>query len=190
MKIDSAIKSFFEKYDREAIQSIDALSKDFTLNHASKELTRFKAVNINEGFDIFDNYLKGYASHMIKSAGSPDALSVKEIREAVDKFFTNKNLFEPMEIGYKELPNLITGYVEGVDRIIKTIDEIKSDMTDAGVAVESVAEVNEISDRFVEKLNEAFYPLVESSLWASGYNAKKKLASASARPKPSKVVFV
>lgn len=191
MKIDSAIKDFFEKYDREAIQSIDRLSKDFTLNHAAKTLTRFPAININEGFEKFDNYLRGYAAYKIKSLNDPKAMSQEAIRRSVNKFFESQPLFETVDIPYSNIPGLISGYVEGVNKLLNTIDEVKGSMIDAGVALESVGEVNDISDKFVDKLNEVFYPLVEKSLWASGYNAKKRLISVKKNEPPvKKTTFV
>ena len=62
MKLDTAIKTFYEKYDREAIQSIETISNDYGLNIHGHTIQTF---NLNEAFDRFSNYLKGYADYKI-----------------------------------------------------------------------------------------------------------------------------
>ena len=173
MKIDSAIKTFFEKYNRDAIQSIDEISKDYSLNISNSMI---KAFNMSESFNIFNQYLNGYASYKIENVNNDQALSQTEIKESVKKFIDTQ-IFKECEIKYPELPRFVAGYVSGINSITETVDNIKRDMTDANVDANDIGDINEFADMFMNKLNESFDPTMDNILWASGYNAKQRLAN-------------
>jgi len=95
MKIDSAIKTFYEKYNREAIQSIDNISNDYGLNISDSII---KAFNINESFDKFKTYLEGYTSYKINNKDDKiDQTAIKE-RTKVKR----KNIINEVKLDYQE----------------------------------------------------------------------------------------
>lgn len=185
MKIDSAIKAFSEKYDREAIQSIDAISNDYSLKISNSTI---KAFNLNEGFDIFSQYLKGYASYKVENVSNPEATSQDVIKESVKKFIDTQ-IFKEANIKYTELPLFITGYINGVHKLTETVDSIKRDMTDNNIDAEHIGDINEFTDMFMNKLHESFDPTMDRILWASGYNAKQRLVKGNT-DKPVAHVFL
>ena len=57
MKLDREIRTFFEQYDREVMECIDALSSDFGVGIQKLGTQGF---NIVESIDLFNQYLHGY----------------------------------------------------------------------------------------------------------------------------------
>lgn len=183
MKIDSAIKDFSEKYDRDAIQSIDNISKDYALKISESTI---KVFNLVESFDIFSKYLKGYSTYKLENVNNPESSSQDTIKESVKKFIDTK-IFTETEIKYSALPSFIKGYFEGVNLLIETVDNIKRNMIDCDVDSEDIGDINEFVDMFMDKFNESFYPTMDRILWASGYNSKKKLYDRETKSIPAPV---
>lgn len=171
MKLDNAIKIFIERYNRDIIQSIDNISKDYALNISDSKI---KVFNLNESFNIFNEYIKGYASYKIENVNNPNASSQDTIKESVKKFIDN-NIFKEECIKYSELPSFITGYANGINLLNETVDNIKRDMADSDVDQEHIGDINEFCDMFIDKFHESFDPAMDKILWASGYNSRKKI---------------
>lgn len=171
MKIDSAIKAFSERYNRDMITSIDTISREkgLVLNGATMKLS-----NLKESFEMFNEYLKGYAGYMVENKENPNASPHEVIRETVDKFISDE-LFKESNVKYTDLPQFVQSYVEGVNTILETIDSIKSFMSDAEVVTEAVSDVNDFVDSFMTRLDESFTNDMDRILWASGYNSAQKL---------------
>lgn len=183
MKLDYAITDFLEKYNDVAMDYIDELSNNLGMNANGIE---FKVFNINEGFDRFDEYLRGYGKYKIDNIGNDNATKQEDIRESVHNFIT-EHVFEEKGIQYKELPNFVRGYVNGVTKLLETVDNVKADMMDSGVELEAVGDVNNFVDEFMDVLNESFEPTMERILRASGYTNRFKPKKRNVEPKP---VFV
>lgn len=179
MKLDTAIKTFYEKYDRDAIQSIETISKDYGLNIHGHTIQTF---NLNEAFDRFSNYLKGYADYKIENVNSTDASSQEIIKESVQKFIDTQ-IFKEYEMSYAELPSFVTGYFNGIKILLETVDEVKRNMTDNNVDVEAIGDINEFADIFMDKLHESFDPTMDKILWASGYKSKQRLSGTTTKTK-------
>ena len=184
MKIDSAIKEFSEKYDRDAIESIDNISKDYALSISESTI---KVFNISESFDIFTQYIKGYSLYKVENVNNPEASSQDEIKESVEKFI-NTRIFKETSIKYPELPSFVIGYINGVNSLCEAVDAIKRDMTDGNIDPEHIGDINEFVDMFMTKLHESFDPAMDRILWASGYNSRKQLFEKN--PKPAAPVFL
>lgn len=171
MRIDNAIKEFTEKYDSIAMRSIDLLSKDIGLNHMESSM---KLINLQESFDKFNLWLEQYAQYKIKTNGDDKATDQTLIKES-SEVFMEKELFEELDVKYSDLPLFVKSYIEGIDKVSKTVDKVKEDMMENNVNLEYVGDVNDFADAFMKHLSESFDPMMEKILWASGYNSKKKL---------------
>lgn len=174
MIIDSAIKTFLEKYDREAIDSINNVSKDLGAIHNKYTI---KGFNINEAFNKFQDYIKGYASYKIENINNPDASPQSAIIESVQRFIDTQ-LFEEKDLLYPELPTFVESYVNGIESLISTIEDVKHTMMESDIDGEYIGNVNEFADKFMIKLHESFDPVMDKILWASGYNSKRALSNA------------
>jgi len=185
MRIDYAIKAFSEKYDRDVFKSIDAIAGDYALRVSDSSI---KAFNLVESFNIFDQYLKGYAAYKAENVNNPNASSQDTIKESVKKF-VDTQIFKESHLKYSELPEFVTGYVDGVKTLLETVDEVKRNMTDANVDPEAIGDINEFTDIFMDKLHESFDPSMDRILWASGYNSRVRL-SKPVSEKPKAPVFL
>lgn len=179
MRIDSAIKLFSEKYDREAIQSIEDISQERGL--VLREAT-IKAFNIHESFDKFSQYLKEYASYKVENCSNVKASPQEVIKESVSSFIGSE-VFTECDVKYADLPKFVMDYVAGVSTLSEAVDIAKRIMTEADVDVEAVSDVNEFADRFMDTLHESFDPVMERVLLASGYTNKKKRSTPRVQPK-------
>lgn len=171
MKIDNALNVFIESYDREAMESLDRISKDYSVNISKSTINAF---NLNECVERFKNYLNGYAEYMIKNRENPDRSSRESIAESVNRFIHN-GLVEDVAIGYKDIPGFVQRYASGIKEILETVDQVKSNMMENDVELEAVGDVNDFTDMFMDRINESFTPTMDRFLWASGYYSKKRM---------------
>ena len=189
MKIDSALREFSEKYDRNAIKSIEEISKDSVLSYNKKNhINGVKGFHIQESFSAFEEFLNGYSEYKIENMNNAKASSHESIIEHT-KTYIDEKLFEECNLLYPQLPMFVGGYINGINSLTETVDTVKEKMMEAGVDPESIASVNDFIDTFMDKLYESFDPTMDRILWASGYNSKSKLAK-STEPKILKPVFL
>ena len=189
MKTDSAVKEFTEKYNREMLESIDELSN--RRGYKENKLT-MPVVNLTEATHKFDIFMRGYADYKKKHIDG-DSLSNDQIFENTNTFINDPGMFTEDAIMITNLPGYIKTYFESVNTIGSMADEIKNDMTESGVDLESVGAVNGFVDSFMERMQGKFYPVMDQILWASGYNARQRLSKAgtsTAATNNSKPVFI
>lgn len=188
MIVDNAIKEFTEKYDREAIASIDELAGEIGLKKAGFTIKTF---NIKESFNQFSKYLEQYGEYKAKYKDDPKA-SPREVIYESTKTFMDNDLFLLAEMKYEELPDFVSGYIEGCNALIETVETVKSSMRNNEIDMESVGDVSEFADMFMEKMNERFHESMDRILWASGYKSKQRLSKHNNTPKVSepKPVFL
>lgn len=173
MKIDTAIKTFTEKYDREAISSINGISNELGLIRNRHTIQLF---NITESFNQFCEFLMGYGKYKVENVDNPKASPQDVICESVNTFI-NTQLFSPTNVSYSKIPGFVQGYIDGVTQLSETVDRVKDMMEDSDIDPEFVGAVSEFADTFVTRLDEHFVPAMDRILWASGYNAKQTLHS-------------
>lgn len=171
MRIDSAIQVFSEKYDREAITSIEDISKErgLVLNRST-----IKAFNINESFNKFSQYLREYADYKVNNANNNNASPQDAIRESVSNFIETQIIHDE-DVRYSELPEFVKSYIEGVELLREAVDDSKRKMFEEDVDPEAIGDVNNFADKFMDKLHESFDPTMDKILLASGYTSRKKL---------------
>jgi len=177
MKIDSAIREFSEKYNIEAMQSIDEISKELGLNYNKKNhINSIRGFTIKEGFDSFIEFIHGYAKYKVDNIMNERATSHETILNHTKSFIQNK-VFTEKPLLYSELPIFVESYISGVKSLQKVTDATKTQMMEAGVDTDSIASINDFMDMFMTRLNESFDPVMNQILWASGYYGKIRLAN-------------
>lgn len=192
MKIDSALVAFTESYDREAISSIDTISKDPVLEKAlvAGQRMGLKLFNLQESVNHFNDWLKGYASYKINWNGKDEASPQEVIKESATRMLESPNMFKETKVLYPDLPKFVQGYVEGVQTLLETVDLVKSTMTENGVDSEAIGDVNDFCDQFMTKFDESFHKSMDTILWASGYNTRKRLFRDRSAKKKPKTTFI
>jgi len=173
MYLNESIKCLFNKYDKAAFESLDELSN----NQAYKIKELFtEGVNLNEAFETFNTYIEGYIQYKLQSVENPSEkiMPLKTITENAHYLVDNK-LFFNSRILYTDVKNYIESYMNGVNKVMKTIDDGKVKLFEANIDNESIGALDEFSEYFIDKLNDKFYPFIEKMLWASGYTGKKKM---------------
>lgn len=186
MIIDDAIRTFTEKYDSTAMEYIDELSNNFGMNANDQ---RIKAFNIDEAFNKFDEFMRGYADYKCNNKDNPKAESQDQIMHRTKDFIESQifnihtNVFgNNPNIKYREIPDFIKGYVNGVQKLLETVDDIKKQMMEADVELESIGDVNEVVDDFMEKMDEHFYEVMDYIEGASGYKYHHKKKEVQKKP--------
>ena len=171
MRLDTALKEFTEKYDREAIHSIDTLSKDFGLN---QNYVKIELYNIKESFDLFTKYLQGYVKYKTENKNNPQASSQDEIATKSTAFI-EKEIMKSKDSLYKEISPMLESYLSGINDLIPVVEACQSTLQENDVDNASIGYVSELADAFIESVDAKMEPLMEKLLWASGYNSRKKL---------------
>lgn len=183
MKVDTAVTRFMESYNEEMMSDIDRLSRETGLvAHHYK----MPAVNLQESFDQFTQYLEGYAKYKTENMSNPKASPQEKIRETTSRFC--ESLFKPLDLKYSDIPGFIASYLEGTQKLTSKVDELKSVMTEAGVDPSDIGDVNDFCDQFMEKADGVFYPLMEKFVRASGYTTRHALKRGA--PKKETPVFL
>lgn len=187
MKIDSALKEFTERYDREMIESIDDLSKNFGYNINKYTIP---VVNINESVNKFKTFMEGYLDFEQKNVDNYP-VDHKTVVEQTNNFINSDELFNEEKLLYSELPEYVKSYVEAIKTVSDLTDSVKLGLMECGSDSDHVADVNSFVDAFTERMQTKFYPVMDQILWASGYNARQRLSKAgtstAANPKSTPV---
>lgn len=171
MKLYNLIDDFFNKYNKNMIESIDNMSTD-----PSNKLTRgkMKLFNVNESIDNFNKYLQGYCKYKIDNKDNPEASSQDTIMEAVDKFI-NDNKPKEVDIKYTDVSDNISKYLENINTTIDNINNVTSSMVENNINNNDIACINKIVDDFTNTFVECIDDNMDRILWASGYNSRQKL---------------
>lgn len=185
MLIDNAIKEFTEKYDREAIASIDKISKNIGLVQNNHTLKLF---NLKESIDQFASFIKGYGEYRKVYKESAEISSMETIRNDFNRALPK--FFEQRDIRYNELPDFVHAYIKGVNTLLETVDTVKADMMENDIELEYVAAVNDFVDGYFGKLQESFNDAMDRILWASGYNAHQRLVKRGNKSVSTRPVFL
>lgn len=171
MKVDTAFKEFLEKYDDNAIMSIDALSNNFAGNAQFKKISLY---NMKECFESFCDFLSGYAQYKIDNINNPEASPQTAIQESTQGFI-NSDILKSVELPYRDIPDFVSGYIDGVKKLTETVETSKQSMIESNVDTDAVGDVNTFADNFMTRVTEAFDKGMDKLLWASGYKSNQRL---------------
>ena len=173
MKMDKALQHFCERYDRDALASIDELSQELGLRYQKKPVNCF---DIKKTFENFIEFVEGYVEYKIENVSNDQSDFSERIEECVESFLNDKEkICSPINIDYHESREFIHSYTNGIPSMISSIEGFKSKMIEGGVSQEDVGYLTEMSDRFLEKMDSEFHTVMDKLLWASGYHSKQKI---------------
>lgn len=187
MIIDTAVKTFLEKYDRPAIEAINEISKRYGLNINGYKMNVF---NLTEAFDQFKTYIEGYASYKAENVNSEEASPQDVIVEKTDEFINTGVKIEDVSIRYSDIPTFVESYVSNIKSLLETVDKVKAFMMESDVDPSAVGDINHFCDKFMERVDPLFEGCMDRILWASGYNSKKALFDKKDNRNKEKHVFL
>ena len=185
MRLDDALQHFTESYSREAIQSIQDMSEK---PYYKSKIEKFNVFNINESFSEFTTFLEAYKKYKIDTLTVPPTLGRETLLEGSHRRIKNE-IIKKDKIMYKNIPLFIESYLTGLTKLNESIDSIKNQMLEAGVNNDSIGDINDFTDTFINRLNESFEPILEKVLWESGYYPNKALETPT-KIKKEKVNFI
>lgn len=174
MIISNTIKEFKEKYDREAIQSIINLSDDKTLYRST-----FTGFNITESVEQFKSYIEGFAEYRVTEGNKNEKRTNEILLEHTKLLLENKsdkaNFFKEIKVPYNSATEFIQEYMDSITIVSDMINSSQSIIMESTDDVESTGYVVTFTEMFMEKMNDAFYPIMEHLLQSSGYYSRKQL---------------
>lgn len=173
MLIDDAVKTFLEKYDREAIVSISELSNDRGLKLHDYKIDLF---DLNESFNWFDKMLEQWGVYQVRCLTEKTNTTPEKVQNDLNDLM-DKQLIKSKDIKVQDFASFVESYLVGLKKLSSKIGEVKHTLLLNKVANENVGTLDEFADRFLEKVQTEFDKSMDRLLWASGYNAKKKLHS-------------
>ena len=168
MKIDSMLSTFVETYSKDAVERIDKMQYNFGANY--KRYT-IDLSNIGESCNTFATWINGYAAYCVEQTNKGQNPTPVVMNEAFDKLMKHDSMLHERPYKYTEIPTFISGYMEGVNTIIKSINEAKSLMMENDVDYQLIGNIDTYADTFTDALKESFDPGMEKLLWASGYKS-------------------
>lgn len=187
MSIHTALREFTEKYDAEAITSIDRLPAKVGMR---ADMIPFKLFNLTETCKAFCDYLVGYRDYMKAHKDNPRK-STRDIMKAnTARFLKDPQFFKECDSNYKAIPEFVKSYLESVQKIAQVVESVKEDMELNDIELEYVGDVTEYADTFIQKLNEKFDPIMSDILWASGYAGAHKKTPFNEQSPAHKVTFL
>jgi len=183
MKIDRCIKNFLESYDNAAMESIDAISKEYGLVIHKQKIGLF---NIGEAFDTFSECLQMYGQYQLDNIENEKKLTHDQTFTNTLNFIESK-IFKDADFEYADLPDFVSSYINGINKVTESVDTVKNSLASAEVAPEYSADINEFTDKFIDIMDQKFTESMNKILRASGYTTNKNLHDTT--PK-NKAVFV
>ncbi len=106
MRVDTALREFAERYDRDAMMHIERLANDRSFEFGNR---KFNVFNLKEGFEKFTEFMDGYAQYRVENLNNAEASPMSVICENVAIPYIGK-LFEDVEIPYHELTSFVQSY--------------------------------------------------------------------------------
>lgn len=172
MIIDSAIYDFMNKYDREAIMSIQEFSNNADLK---KKKFSMKLFNLTEAFNTFDILISNWGKYQIKVLHEDSNFTQEQAR--TETFgYVDKSIFKEELIPIQEIGSFVENYLIRVKGLSTLIDNLKKQMLKENVNQHEIASVNDLADHFMTQLNKKFTESMDILLTASGYKTKKMLS--------------
>lgn len=165
MKADVAVRTFVETYDEEAIKSID--------NLINKPETKIDYINVNgfnikEAFDSFIDYIDGYKEYVLVDQYEYGRKTKDEIIESMHGYL-DKAVFKEEPLYVEDSKKFISEYVNGCNRVVDKVNDIQSELMLNDVDHESIGNITEYADIFMDKMDNKFNSVMTSLLRKSGY---------------------
>lgn len=171
MILDTAIPDFLEKYDREAIVSIDNLSKDEALIKKRYKLNLF---NITESFKRVNQLINNWNNYNMSKVSNSKEYTFQEAAKDVSNLIET-DLIKPKDFQVQEITTFVESYLNGVKDLSNTIEKVKTNLILNKIQGEKIGIINEFADSFMKKANSEFYKSMDKLLWESGYNSRIEL---------------
>lgn len=165
MIADTAVRDFTERYDEEAIKSIDEMVNDIGVTY---RLDKVKSFMMKETFDMFNEYLDGYKQYVLKDKYDIGDKSKEEIINSMKALFKAEG-FKDKVLFCKDANKFIKCYIEGCKNIVNKVDNIQSELIQNNATDEEIGNINEYTDVFMESMNNKFNSVMTSLLRESGY---------------------
>lgn len=173
MLIDDAVKTFLEKYDREAIVSISELSNDRGLKLHEYKIDLF---DIEESFNWFNKMLDQWTVYQVRLLTEKTNTTTEKVQSDLNALM-DKELIKPKDIKVEDFSNFVESYLTGLKQISSKITDVKENLLSYKVEPKNIGTLDSFADKFLEKVQTEFDKSMDRLLWASGYNSKKKLHS-------------
>lgn len=171
MILDSAIETFLETFDRDAIMSIDNFSKDELEIRNKAKISLF---GITEAFNRFDQIISNWGkTNLRKLIKEGTDYTLQDASKEVSDFI-NLKIIKPKEVLVSDLPAFVESYLTGVKKTLDNIENIKIEMIKNKINNENIGIINDFADHFMEKVNTEFFKGMDTILWATGYNVNAK----------------
>ena len=173
MLIDDAVKTFLEKYDREAIVSITELSNERGLKLHGYKMDLF---DLKESFNWFEKMLDQWTVYQVRALTEKTNTTPEKVQSDLTELM-EQELIKPKDIKVQDFASFVESYLTGLKKISNKITDVKENLLSYKVAPQNIGTLDTFADKFLESVQKEFDKSMDRLLWASGYNAKKKLSS-------------
>ena len=178
------IRTFMEKYNADMMESIDMFASERGIQLTNPS---FKGIDIDQSFQEFTNFLTEYATNLSKNDVSKK-MTIEGIKNNFNQA-TNHSFAEKVDVHYKDMPSIITSYLEHMDDVETNLAEAKSVLLEHCVSPEYIGVLDELWENYNEHLTPLFYEMVDHTIMSSGYYTKQRLFHG-APSNDKKIVFV
>ena len=185
MIIDTAVKDFLEKYDREAMVSIDKFSSDETL---IKNRYKVNLFNITESFKRVNQLINNWENYNLSKVSDSKTYTFQEAAKDVSNLI-NTDLIKDQDYFVQDVSSFVESYLTGVKELSSTIDKVKTNLIKNNVQGEKIGIINQFADTFMEKVNAEFYKKMDSILWETGYNSRIEVIKSPLKPKKENIII-
>lgn len=192
MNLFTALKSFSEKYNREAISSINSFCERIDVINSP---FKFEAVDIPRAFRMFGEYIEGYVSYKCEhpSEGIEKNNQILNQTKSFIESGTDKeetNLFQSVQIKYTEARDFIKNYISDIGNLVSHVNEYTNILYEAGVTNEDIGLLTEMCDEFINAIQPHIEAVMNHMLGATGYNYKLLQEASKHKKVESKPIFI
>ena len=148
---------------REDMQALQQLSRR---GSSIDGIMRFNGFDIRKVFNEFTEYLEGYQQFITEEVDTE--ITRERIQESLDRFI-EKTLSKDARIRYSDIGAFYYGYEHCSEDLRSKVLEIKSDMLLESVQPESVGDVGDFAEKFIDAVGKKHAEVIENVLCENGY---------------------
>ncbi|MBD5583602.1 MAG: hypothetical protein HDQ88_00760 [Clostridia bacterium] len=148
---------------REDMQALQKLSRR---GSSVEGIMRFDGFDVHKVFNEFTEYLEGYQQFITEETDTD--VTRERILESLDRFI-EKTLSPTERIKYSDMADFYYGYEHESENLRAKVLEIKSDMLLESVQPESVGDVGDFAEKFIESVGKKHVEVIEKVLCENGY---------------------
>ena len=170
MTKDRMLSDFMDTYDKEMLESVDDISKEFGLVIHNCTI---EVANIDDAKDMFCEFVNDFSKYKMNEKKTEE-VGLDKVLQHTKNMVTNE-MFNISKWRYKNLPAYVESYVNGIKEVDEFVEGCRNKLFQYNAKQEDVGFLSEATEIFYDEMKKRFDDSMNKILTASGYKSRKML---------------